>query len=125
MAIQCCNGEPGPQVTAGCWASRFRPLSLMMEPAKLSVDKANTIIYCWFYSGDRQLVVLDFSASWCGPCRMMEPVLQGWARELAPKVIFIKCDAEAPGNRGLAQSSGIRCGALRSAVVSGEIPASI
>ena len=53
-------------------------------------------------------MVLDFSASWCGPCRMMEPVLQGWARELGPKVVFIKCDAEAPGNRALAASSGIR-----------------
>lgn len=53
-------------------------------------------------------MVLDFSASWCGPCRMMEPVLQGWARELGPKVVFIKCDAEASGNRALAASSGIR-----------------
>lgn len=64
---------------------------------------------CWWGAGDRQLVVLDYSAAWCGPCRMMEPVLAGWARELAPRVVFIKADAEAAGNRQLAGSAGIRC----------------
>ena len=68
----------------------------------------STLPVKYVFAGDRQLVVLDFSASWCGPCRMMEPVLQGWARELGPEVVFIKCDAEAPGNRALAASSGIR-----------------
>lgn len=53
-------------------------------------------------------MVLDYSAAWCGPCRMMEPVLAGWARELAPRVVFIKADAEAAGNRQLAGSVGIR-----------------
>jgi len=40
---------------------------------------------------------------------MMEPVLVGWGRELAPKVVFVKADAEAPGNRALAAASRVRC----------------
>lgn len=54
-------------------------------------------------------MVLDYSTSWCGPCRMMEPVLVGWGRELAPKVVFVKADAETPGNRALAAASRVRC----------------
>ncbi len=60
------------------------------------------------FAGERQLVVLDYSAAWCGPCRMMEPVLAGWARELSPRVVFVKCDCEEFGNRQLAASSGVR-----------------
>lgn len=51
---------------------------------------------------------MDYSTSWCGPCRMMEPVLVAWARDLGPRVVFIKVDAEAQGNRQLAGSAGIR-----------------
>ncbi len=55
-------------------------------------------------------MVLDYSASWCGPCRMMEPVLVGWGRELAPRVVFVKCDCEAtPANQALARTNQIRC----------------
>ena len=64
---------------------------------------------CLRGAGDRQVVVVDYSAAWCGPCHMMEPVLAGWARELAPRVVFIKADAEAAGNRQLAGGAGIRC----------------
>lgn len=59
-------------------------------------------------AGNRQVVVVDYSTAWCGPCRMMEPVLVAWARELGPRVVFIKVDAEAQGNCQLAGSAGIR-----------------
>lgn len=59
-------------------------------------------------AGGRQLVVVDYSTGWCGPCRMMEPVLVSWAREMGPRVVFIKVDAEAQGNHQLASTAGIR-----------------
>ncbi|MBA0750480.1 hypothetical protein Gogos_001891 [Gossypium gossypioides] len=33
-----------------------------------------------------QLMVIDFSASWCGPCKFMEPVLNGMAAKFTEDV---------------------------------------
>jgi thioredoxin 1 len=40
------------------------------------------------------LVVVDFSATWCGPCKRMEPELHAVADELGDKVTFIKVDVD-------------------------------
>jgi thioredoxin 1 len=40
------------------------------------------------------LVVVDFSAQWCGPCKRMLPELEAAATELAGKVSVVKVDVD-------------------------------
>ena len=56
-------------------------------------------------SGNLPLVV-DFWATWCGPCRMMSPIIAELAEAYDGKVVVAKCDVEE--NEDLAAEFGIR-----------------
>lgn len=42
-----------------------------------------------------KLVLVDFYADWCIPCKKMEPTLKEFARELKDKLVVVRIDAEA------------------------------
>ncbi len=56
-------------------------------------------------NGEQPLVV-DFWATWCGPCRMVAPVIAELAEQYDGKIAVGKCDVEE--NEELAVEFGIR-----------------
>lgn len=52
------------------------------------------------------LALVDFSATWCGPCKMLAPVLEEISEEFAGKLDFFNADVDA--NDELALKYGIQ-----------------
>ena len=57
------------------------------------------------YLGDKPAIV-DFYASWCGPCRMVAPILEELAGEYESKIVVYKVNTEKEPD--LAAAFGIR-----------------
>lgn len=51
-------------------------------------------------------VVIDFSATWCGPCKKIAPIIEELAGEYDGKAIIGKCDVDE--NDELTSKFGIR-----------------
>lgn len=51
-------------------------------------------------------LVIDFWATWCGPCRMVAPIIEELANEYDGKVTVGKCDVEEADD--IAAEFGIR-----------------
>ena len=52
------------------------------------MEKFNDII------NGEQLTLVDFFATWCGPCKQMHPVLDGLKQELGDSIRIIKLDVD-------------------------------
>ncbi len=51
------------------------------------------------------IALIDFSATWCGPCKMLAPVLEEVSEEMKDRVAFYNVDVDE--NPNLAEKFGI------------------
>ncbi|MCL4423587.1 MAG: thioredoxin [Actinobacteria bacterium] len=59
-----------------------------MATTQLTIDNFEQAV------ADNSIVLVDFWAAWCGPCRMFAPVFEE-ASERYPEIVFGKVDTEA------------------------------
>lgn len=59
----------------------------------------------WKFEGDKPAII-DFYADWCGPCKMVAPILEELSKEYEGKLNIYKVDTEA--EQELASVFGIR-----------------
>ncbi len=57
------------------------------------------------YIGDKPAIV-DFYASWCGPCKMLSPIMEKLSKKYEDKVYFYKIDVDK--SKDLANTLNIR-----------------
>ena len=71
----------------------------IMATIKLTADKFKSDIFDyttekeWNYKGERPAII-DFYADWCGPCKMVAPIMEELSTEYAGKVDIYKVDTE-------------------------------
>ncbi len=70
-----------------------------MSTFDLTADNLNASIQ------DNDILVIDFWASWCGPCRSFAPTFEA-ASERYPDIAFAKCNTEE--QRAVAGSFSVR-----------------
>ncbi|HEY1120102.1 MAG TPA: thioredoxin [Haloferula sp.] len=102
LAVSSCESTKGllskSKASAGGSAA-----SVSAAPAVQELDSAR---YDSFVGKRGQVMVVDFHAHWCGPCRMLGPVLEQVVGEFPGKVSLGKVNVDDA--RDIAQREGVR-----------------
>jgi len=73
----------------------------MAQPIDITDDNFNDVVV----NSDTPVLV-DFWAEWCGPCKMIAPIVEELAEEFGDKIKFTKLDVDS--NPQSAMNFGIR-----------------
>ena len=64
----------------------------MLNAGIMTVEEFENIL------SSKEICVCDFSASWCGPCRMMAPILEDVSEKYKGKYYFYQIDIDSCEN---------------------------
>lgn len=59
------------------------------------IKEVTDITFTREVNSEESIVVVDFWAPWCGPCKMISPIMEQLSRELGSKVKFIKINVDS------------------------------
>lgn len=82
-----------------------KTINLTREQFLAKVANIETNPQEWKYLGDKPAII-DFYADWCGPCKVVAPILEELAGEYADDIYIYKVDTEA--EQQLSAEFGIR-----------------
>lgn len=107
-------GRPhSPKILAGMLTAFLSLLLVSCSPKTGTADKdrfpliANTgELDAASSRAGAKLLVLDLSADWCMPCRLLEPTLHELSSEFREKAVFYRVDVD--NSQELARSFGVR-----------------
>ena len=68
--------------------TKLNPAPSSAEPIEVNDANFHEVV------GSRPLVVVDFWAPWCGPCRVVSPVLEELASEMSGRATFAKLNVD-------------------------------
>ena len=85
--------------------SKMKVTELTQEDFVKKVYDFETNPNAWKFEGDKPAII-DFYATWCGPCKVLSPVLEEISKEYEGKIDVYKVDVDK--QPGLASVFGIR-----------------
>jgi thioredoxin len=80
-------------------ASRFAKKETEMKAQNITTEQFKELVFDytkqkeWKFEGDKPAII-DFYADWCGPCKMVAPILDELAKEYDGKIDIYKVDTE-------------------------------
>lgn len=106
VAFSSCNNQTKKQTVINMEVeSKMKPINLTKADFLSKVMDFEANPEEWKYLGDKPAIV-DFYADWCGPCKMIAPILEELAEEYKDDIYIYKINTEK--EEELAAAFGIR-----------------
>lgn len=106
VIVSCCRNSGGDnQQNTNNKDKKMQTIHLTKSEFLAKVADYETSPNEWKYLGDRPAVI-DFYASWCGPCKMIAPILEELAAEYGDSIYVYKINTEE--EQELAAAFGIQ-----------------
>lgn len=99
------QGQKQNSITTTKTKSNMKPIEINKADFIAKISDYETNKDKWVFKGDKPAIV-DFYATWCGPCKAVAPILEELAAEYADKIVVYKVDTDK--QQDLAADFGIR-----------------